>query len=198
MSRDLRQITVAQQMICCSCCSTAQQRDDASLCSLRLHLDLLRVCPWSSGRVMQQVTAAFRLRISQKHSLLICTPIRGLCLSYHIPTWPVLTWSPCRREAFVVPFIPGTVPGWSDACFEAVAWPSSSGPPRRDGDQGWCIVRSPATDADGWVYGTAFDHLREDRPGGRASKRANDRVRSRLWRRLEPVEPGQQQQVRQR
>jgi hypothetical protein len=97
----------------------------------------------------------------------------------------------CRREAFVVPFLPGTVPGWSDACFEPVAWPSSSRP-LSDGDHGWCIVRSPATDAEGWVYGTAFDHLREDRPGGRASKRTNDRVRSRLWRRLEARQQQQQ------
>jgi hypothetical protein len=99
----------------------------------------------------------------------------------------------CRREAFVVPFIPGTVPAWSDACFEPVEWPNSS-QPRSDGDQGWHIIRSPATDADGWVYGTAFDHLREDRPGGRASKRANDRVRSRLWRRVAWEQPTQQQQ----
>lgn len=100
----------------------------------------------------------------------------------------------CRREAFVVPFIPSTVPGWSDACFEPVEWPGS-GQPHSDGDQGWCIVRSPATDADGWVYGTAFDHLREDRPGGRASKRTNDRVRSRLWRRVDAGGSCAQQQV---
>ena len=110
-----------------------------------------------------------------------------------------------------MPFITGTVPAWSDACFSPIQWDT---PPKCDGDQGWqvvcsaatdaegwiygtafdqgwCIVRSPATDADGWVYGTAFDHLREDRPGGRASKRVNDRVRSRLWRRVQ-----QQQQVR--
>jgi hypothetical protein len=94
----------------------------------------------------------------------------------------------------VVPFIPGTVPAWSDACFEPVEWLNSS-QPRSDGDQGWLIIRSPATDADGWVYGTAFDHLREDRPGGRASKRANDRVRSRLWRRVAWEQPTQQQQA---
>lgn len=99
--------------------------------------------------------------------------------------WRVPHQPNTRREAFVVPFIPGTVPGWSDACFSAVEWPRAGGsnatPPRAEGGQGWCVARSAATDGDGWVYGTAFDHLREDRPGGRASKRANDRVRSRLW-----------------
>lgn len=93
----------------------------------------------------------------------------------------------CRREAFVVPFITGTVPAWSDACFSPIQWDS---PPKCDGDQGWQVVCSAATDAEGWIYGTAFDHLQYDRPGGRASKRVNDRVRSRLWRRV------QQQQVR--
>lgn len=92
-----------------------------------------------------------------------------------------------RREAFVVPFIAGTVPAWSDACFNPIQWDT---PPRCDGDQGWQVVCSAATDMEGWIYGTAFDHLRDDRPGGRASKRANDRVRSRLWRRMQ-----QQQQV---
>lgn len=114
--------------------------------------------------------------------------------NHHNSTSDVRIPLPCRREAFVVPFIPGTVPAWSDACFETVEWPNSS-QPRSDGDQGWHIIRSPATDSDGWVYGTAFDHLREDRPGGRASKRANDRVRSRLWRRVAWEQPRQQQQA---
>jgi hypothetical protein len=91
-----------------------------------------------------------------------------------------------RREAFVVPFLTGTVPAWSDACFSPVQWDS---PPKCDGDQGWQVVCSTATDAEGWIYGTTFDHLQYERPGGRASKRVNDRVRSRLWRRV-------QQQVR--
>lgn len=104
----------------------------------------------------------------------------------------------CRREAFVLPFIPGTVPAWSDACFNAVDWVGRGSPPRAEGDDGWVIARSPATDAEGWVYGTAFEHLREERPGGRASKRANDRVRCRLWRRPAAAEapalqPQQQQ-----
>jgi hypothetical protein len=85
-----------------------------------------------------------------------------------------------------VPFITGTVPAWSDACFSPIQWDS---PPKADGDQGWQVVCSAATDAEGWIYGTAFDHLQYERPGGRASKRVNDRVRSRLWRRV-------QQQVR--
>ncbi|WIA34143.1 hypothetical protein OEZ86_012507 [Tetradesmus obliquus] len=99
------------------------------------------------------------------------------------------------REAFVVPFITGTVPAWSDACFSPIQWDS---PPKCDGDQGWQVVCSAATDAEGWIYGTAFDHLQYERPGGRASKRVNDRVRSRLWRRVQQqqdyVAPQQQQQ----
>eukprot|EP00879_Flechtneria_rotunda_P006721 GHRR01007061.1.p1 GENE.GHRR01007061.1~~GHRR01007061.1.p1 ORF type:complete len:622 (+),score=264.83 GHRR01007061.1:212-2077(+) len=90
--------------------------------------------------------------------------------------WVGVVW----REAFQVPFLSSTVPAWSDAAFKPVQW---HGLPKSNTDKGWSIVCSPATDTEGWVYGTAFDHLREDRPGGRASRRANDRVRSRLWRR---------------
>jgi hypothetical protein len=111
------------------------------------------------------------------------------CLGALTPHLPFLqTFSFCRREAFVVPFITGTVPAWSDACFCPVQWDS---PPKCDGEQGWQVVCSAATDAEGWIYGTTFDHLQYERPGGRASKRVNDRVRSRLWRRVQ-----QQQQVR--
>jgi hypothetical protein len=57
------------------------------------------------------------------------------------------------------------------------------------------VVRLPSTDHDGWVYGSTFDRLCNPRPGGRASKRVNDHVRSRVWRRLdaEMVRSGQQQ-----
>jgi hypothetical protein len=95
-----------------------------------------------------------------------------------------------------VPFLPGTVPGWSDACFGPVTFGERGPPPRaaEGGGSSWAVITSPATDADGWVYGTAFDHLRDDRPGGRASKRANDRVRSRLWRRCVGKEPEEEEE----
>lgn len=78
-----------------------------------------------------------------------------------------------------MPLLPGGLPAWTDARGVGVAW--TEGPPGRDGERGWRIARSPATDADGWVYGTSFDRLQYDRPGGRASKRASDSIRSRLW-----------------
>jgi hypothetical protein len=70
-------------------------------------------------------------------------------------------------------------------------------PPSLDGEGGWFVVRLPSTDHDGWVYGTTFDRLCTPRPGGRASKRVNDHVRSRVWRRLdaEMVSQGQEQRV---
>jgi hypothetical protein len=85
-----------------------------------------------------------------------------------------------RRESFQVMFIPGSLPPWTDARGVALAWPD--GPPAFDGDRGWRVARSPATDADGWMYGTSYDRLQYDRPGGRASKRGGDTIRSRLWR----------------
>lgn len=30
-----------------------------------------------------------------------------------------------------------------------------------DGEHGWFVVRTEHTDAEGWPYGTAFDHLEE-------------------------------------
>jgi hypothetical protein len=84
-----------------------------------------------------------------------------------------------RKEAFEVPFLSGSVPAWSNALGESVPLPDT---PLQDGRNGWLLVRSPATDTEGWVYGTSFDRLQYDRSGGRASKRASDRVRSRLWR----------------
>jgi hypothetical protein len=156
-------------------CSTVSTHPHERCCPARLGIKiqtpnrhLLSCCHVGGVTAQEQAPKAAR----HKH-------ISPCCV-----TCMVLFHLACRREAFVVPFIPSTVPGWSDACFEPVEWPGS-GHPCSDGDQGWCIVRSPATDADGWVYGTAFDHLREDRPGGRASKRTNDRVRSRLWRRVD-------------
>lgn len=86
-----------------------------------------------------------------------------------------------RRESFQVMFIPGSLAPWTDPKGVAVAW--TEGPPAFDGDRGWLIARSPATDADGWMYGTSFERLQYDRPGGRASKRVSDSIRSRLWRR---------------
>lgn len=31
--------------------------------------------------------------------------------------------------------------------------------PSIDGEHGWFVVRTEHTDAEGWLYGTAFDHL---------------------------------------
>jgi hypothetical protein len=130
--------------------------------------------------------SACRTAVSSRASLVLPP---ALLLMLWVPTHPA-TAVPAnfhhRREAFVVPFLTGTVPAWSDACFSPVQRDS---PPKCDGDHGWQVVCSAATDAEGWIYGTTFDHLQYERPGGRASKRVNDRVRSRLWRRV-------QQQVR--
>lgn len=37
------------------------------------------------------------------------------------------------------------------------------------------------TDKYGWIYSSNFDHLKNKREGGRASKRATDTVRQRKW-----------------
>ena len=96
--------------------------------------------------------------------------------------------------------------------------------PSIDGEHGWFVVRTEHTDAEGWLYGTAFDHLEVralpprtegwpvyrallwrplqdtlptlsvqsalqlSRPGGRASKRGSDQVRSRVWRRIQGLD----------
>lgn len=52
-----------------------------------------------------------------------------------------------------MPFVPGSVPGWTDGLGNPIEWES---PPKFDGDGGWCVVVSHATDGDGWVYGTNF------------------------------------------
>ncbi|GAX82802.1 hypothetical protein CEUSTIGMA_g10228.t1 [Chlamydomonas eustigma] len=72
-------------------------------------------------------------------------------------------------------------PNWNDGHGNNIHLPR---PPSIDGEQGWFVVRLPSTDHDGWLYGTAFDHLQNSRPGGRASKRGSDHVRCRVWRRL--------------
>ena len=55
-------------------------------------------------------------------------------------------------------------------------------PPNKDPDPTkWRIVVSPATDREGWQYGTVFQHLSSKRPGGRASQRLGDAVRRRAW-----------------
>ena len=36
---------------------------------------------------------------------------------------------------------------------------SSVKAPSIDGEHGWFVVRTEHTDAEGWLYGTAFDHL---------------------------------------
>jgi hypothetical protein len=71
-------------------------------------------------------------------------------------------------------------PNWSDADGQplALSYPPDA---EREGENGWYIVRSPATDPYGWQYGTGFDKLNERRAGGRASKRAGDMVRTRKW-----------------
>lgn len=80
------------------------------------------------------------------------------------------------------PLIPGfDWPAWSDAKGQPV---QLERPPEIDGQGGWFVVRLPTTDEDGWLYGSGFDRLSLPRPGGRASKRMNDHVRSRVWRRL--------------
>ncbi len=86
-----------------------------------------------------------------------------------------------------MPFFPSSMPGWSDALGNPIDWDS---PPKHDGDDGWYVVTSHATDADGWMYGTNFERLQYDRPGGRASKRAGDSIRSRLWRRAPSQQVG--------
>ena len=45
------------------------------------------------------------------------------------------------------------------------------------------------TDGEGWTYGTSFEHIPHSRPGGRACKRATDRVRQRQWQFAEMVVP---------
>eukprot|EP00200_Dunaliella_tertiolecta_P012944 CAMPEP_0202391780 /NCGR_PEP_ID=MMETSP1127-20130417/92019_1 /ASSEMBLY_ACC=CAM_ASM_000462 /TAXON_ID=3047 /ORGANISM="Dunaliella tertiolecta, Strain CCMP1320" /LENGTH=268 /DNA_ID=CAMNT_0048994235 /DNA_START=53 /DNA_END=857 /DNA_ORIENTATION=- len=72
-------------------------------------------------------------------------------------------------------------PNWSNAKGAAVHLTRT---PSIDGEGGWFVVRMPSTDEDGWVYGTSFDRLDQPRPGGRASKRVNDHIRSRVWRKL--------------
>lgn len=56
-------------------------------------------------------------------------------------------------------------------------------PPTGDPQGGWEVEVSPATDSEGWQYGTVFNHLLFKRAGGRASQRWGDMVRRRKWRR---------------
>jgi hypothetical protein len=72
-------------------------------------------------------------------------------------------------------------PAWSDASGSGVPLLR---PPVLDGQGGWFVVRTPSTDDEGWLYGSSFQRLVLARPGGRASKRVGDNVRSRVWRRL--------------
>jgi hypothetical protein len=90
------------------------------------------------------------------------------------------------------------VPNWSDPLGRALPIGAPRPPPQEQqqdataaaaSPSAWRVAVSPATDAEGWVYGTAFAHLQYDRPGGRASKRSSDRVRSRLW---QPASRGEQ------
>jgi hypothetical protein len=60
----------------------------------------------------------------------------------------------------------------------------------REGEGGWTVWRTPGTDPDGWLYGNVFPNLGKTRKGGRATRRAGDLVRSRLWRR-----PAERRQV---
>ena len=59
-------------------------------------------------------------------------------------------------------------------------------PPTKDPDPSkWRVIVSPATDKEGWEYGTVFQHLSKKRPGGRASQRLGDAVRRRAWMRTD-------------
>ncbi|GIM11197.1 hypothetical protein Vretimale_14717, partial [Volvox reticuliferus] len=84
-----------------------------------------------------------------------------------------LTWG--------APLLPFDWPAWSDSQGNAV---QLARPPEREGERSWFIVRTLGTDEEGWRYSTVFSKLNIPRPGGRASKRSSDYVRSRVWRKL--------------
>ncbi|GIL61458.1 hypothetical protein Vafri_15899, partial [Volvox africanus] len=84
-----------------------------------------------------------------------------------------LTWG--------APLLPFDWPAWSDSQGNAV---QLARPPEREGERSWFIVRTLGTDEEGWRYSTVFSKLNTPRPGGRASKRSSDYVRSRVWRKL--------------
>ena len=121
----------------------------------------------------------------QSHTLLLY-PCRGPpLLPFDYPNWSDYQVrgqrSPCmggsRGEAHF--------PFWLLACPAVQGIPCSlERPPSIDGENGWFVVRLPTTDVDGWLYGTTFGRLDVARPGGRASRRASDQIRSRVWRRL--------------
>lgn len=79
-------------------------------------------------------------------------------------------------------------PPWSDAdgnqvLLEADATPAETNPE-------WEVDINGGTDEEGWQYATVFKHLQSPRPGGRASRRFNDGVRRRAWRRRDHASAG--------
>lgn len=59
--------------------------------------------------------------------------------------------------AWAPPFLPFDPSAWSDDAGGPVGLARS--PPSIDGEGGWFVVRTESTDAEGWIYGTAFSHL---------------------------------------
>ncbi|KXZ46044.1 hypothetical protein GPECTOR_47g319 [Gonium pectorale] len=96
-----------------------------------------------------------------------------------------LTWG--------APLLPFDWPAFSDAHGNAV---QLTRPPEREGERGWFVVRTLGTDEEGWRYSTVFSKITTPRPGGRASKRSSDYVRSRVWRKLtaQPEPPDREMQ----
>ena len=85
---------------------------------------------------------------------------------YENQRWFGFSWSP--------PLAVLDCPAWS-----ALDGTQVAGMPQ----EGWHVVVTNSTDAEGWQYATVFKHLEYKRAGGRASQRFGDTVRRRLWRR---------------
>lgn len=91
-------------------------------------------------------------------------------------------WLGFWSEPLNLPFTNSDWPAWSDRNGQPVALSSL---PEVDGESGWSIVRTDDADEDGWHYGTAFSRLQYERPGGRASMRMGDLVRTRIWKKTQ-------------
>ena len=101
-------------------------------------------------------------------------------------------WQPTTPDAY---FTDPDPPAWADASgrpvspcetpsagtsFLSAYWTedsTSTGSNHRK----WVPVVDDTTDAEGWVYGTGFERLDEDRDGGRHEERASDAARRRTW-----------------
>jgi len=77
--------------------------------------------------------------------------------------------------------------GWlSPTPFERGQWTDCSGKvvdvkSNIQEDYSWTPVVTEQTDSEGWTYSTGFARIERPRDGGRACKRATDRVRRRKW-----------------